>query len=99
MKHLAIAFVEVHVSLFSDSMIEQLSPYFSNNKVPVLKHNDLEVWDSLAIIEYVSAYCQQEATNTLMAKAIGYLEVLVWQTQCLHQWCFDSRATKYHCGQ
>jgi glutathione S-transferase len=63
MKHLGIAFDEVHVSLYSDSMIEQTSPYFSNDKVPVLKHNELEVWDSLAIIEYVSAYCRHEMND------------------------------------
>ena len=64
MKQLGIAFDEIHVSLYSDTMIEQISPYFSNHKVPVLKHNELEIWDSLAIIEYVSAYCRQDETNT-----------------------------------
>lgn len=54
MKHLGIEFDEVHVSLYSEMMIEQISPYFSNDKVPVLKHNGLEIWDSLSIIEYVS---------------------------------------------
>ena len=53
MKHLGLKFDEVHVSLYSDSMEEQMNPYFSNDKVPVLIHNGLEVWDSMAIIEYV----------------------------------------------
>lgn len=63
MKHLEIVFDEIHVSLYSDSMIDQISPYFSNDKVPILKHNELEVWDSLAIIEYISTYSRQEETN------------------------------------
>ena len=54
MKHLGMTFDEVPVSLFSDTMDEEVSPYFSNNKVPVLLHNDFQIWDSLAILEYVS---------------------------------------------
>ena len=61
MKHLGLKFDEVHVSLYSDSMEEQMSPYFSNDKVPVLIHNGLEVWDSMAIIEYVSALYQPKS--------------------------------------
>jgi glutathione S-transferase len=45
-------------------MMEQISPYLSNHKVPVLKSDELEILDSLVIIEYVSAYCRQDSTNT-----------------------------------
>jgi glutathione S-transferase len=51
MKNLGIQFEEELVYLFEDKMEEQLSPYFSNNKVPVLVDGDINVWDSLAIIE------------------------------------------------
>lgn len=54
MKHLGIEFEEMHVSLYSDTMLEEMSPYFSNNKVLLLIHNDHERWDSLAIIDYLS---------------------------------------------
>ncbi len=54
MRHIGLDFDEVPVSLYSESMIDQLNPYFSNNKVPVLLHNGLEIWDSLAILEYLS---------------------------------------------
>lgn len=35
-------------------MEKELSPYFSDGKVPLLHHGDLEVWDSLAILEYLA---------------------------------------------
>ena len=53
MRHIGLEFDEVPVSLYSESMHDQLNPYFSNTKVPVLLHDGLEVWDSLAILEYL----------------------------------------------
>ena len=53
MKHMGLEFDEVPVSLYSESMLDQLNPYFSNTKVPVLLHDGFEVWDSLAILEYL----------------------------------------------
>ena len=50
---MGLEFEEVPVSLYSESMCDQLNPYFSNTKVPVLLHDGLEVWDSLAILEYL----------------------------------------------
>lgn len=41
------------VQLFTDSMERDLAVHFSDNKVPVLIAGDLEVWDSLAILEYL----------------------------------------------
>ena len=67
MKHLGIEFEEVHVSLYSDTMLEEIRPYFSNNKVPVLVHNGLEIWDSMAIIEYVSTLYPQKSDSKRQA--------------------------------
>jgi glutathione S-transferase len=53
MRHIGLEFNEVPVSLYSESMYDQLNPYFSNTKVPVLLHDGLEIWDSLAILEYL----------------------------------------------
>jgi len=53
MRHIGLEFSEVPVSLYSESMYDQLNPYFSNTKVPVLLHDGLEIWDSLAILEYL----------------------------------------------
>lgn len=42
------------VSLFTETMERELAPYFSDNKVPVLVDGGEEVWDSLAILEYLA---------------------------------------------
>ena len=47
-------FETVRISLFTETMEQEMSPYFSDGKVPVLRHGDLEIWDSLAIIEYLA---------------------------------------------
>ncbi len=54
LKNLDIAFKEKIVFLFEDDTNDILSPYFSNDKVPVLVDEDLQVWDTLAIIEYAA---------------------------------------------
>ncbi len=54
LKNLDIAFKEKMVFLFEDDTNDILSPYFSNDKVPVLVDEDLQVWDTLAIIEYAA---------------------------------------------
>ena len=56
---MGLKFDEVPVSLYSESMLDQLKPYFSNAKVPVLLHEGLEVWDSLAILEYLTGLSPQ----------------------------------------
>ena len=54
LKQLGIEFEEEMVWLFEDDMEEKLEKYFSNAKVPVLAEGDLNVWDTLAIIEYAA---------------------------------------------
>lgn len=54
LQHHCIGFETTRVSLFSDTMEKDLTPYFSGGKVPVLRHDGLEVWDSLAILEYLA---------------------------------------------
>jgi len=56
---MGLEFDEVPVSLYSESMLDQLNPYFSNTKVPVLLHDGFEVWDSLAILEYLTGLSPQ----------------------------------------
>jgi glutathione S-transferase len=54
MRHFQIPFEEKRIPLFTDTTDEQLAPYFSNYKVPVLLDGEFVVWDSLAILEYLS---------------------------------------------
>ncbi|MES9900773.1 MAG: glutathione S-transferase [Sedimenticola sp.] len=51
--HHQIPFTCRKVSLFVETTAADLTPYFSDAKVPVLQDGDLEVWDSLAILEYL----------------------------------------------
>lgn len=72
MKHVDLEFDEVPVSLYSESFFDQLNPYFSNNKVPVLLHDGIEVWDSLAILEYlVSLAPEQGLPADAKARAVA----------------------------
>ena len=42
------------ICLFTDQAREKLDQHFSNGKVPLLVDGDLEVWDTLAILEYLA---------------------------------------------
>lgn len=54
LKHFNIEFQEQRIALFTDTTDQQLEPYFSNFKVPVLIDDNFVVWDSLSILEYLS---------------------------------------------
>ena len=54
MKNLGIEFDEEMVFLFEEGTANKLSPYFSNEKVPLLVTESIEVWDTLAIIEFIN---------------------------------------------
>jgi glutathione S-transferase len=54
MKQCGIPFIEKRVPLFNDTYKSELEPYFSNHKVPVLLDGNFNVWDSLAILEYLA---------------------------------------------
>jgi len=61
LKNLGIEFDEELVYLYEDDTAEKLSPYFSNEQVPILietsvdtNEQTLQVWDTLAIIETIT---------------------------------------------
>lgn len=54
LRHFEIPFEEVRVPLFVDGFEKELAKYSPTLKVPVLIDGDSSVWDSLAIVEYVS---------------------------------------------
>ncbi len=54
MKHFQLEFEEKRVALFIETTVAELAEYNSDFKVPVLKDNELVVWDSLSILEYIS---------------------------------------------
>jgi glutathione S-transferase len=54
MKHFNLEFTEQRIPLFTETTDQELEPYFSDYKVPVLMDGNVTVWDSLAILEYLS---------------------------------------------
>ena len=54
LKAFNIPFEEIKLSLFSDEFHSELAKHSPVGKVPVLVDNDLSVWDSLAICEYIN---------------------------------------------
>ena len=54
LKMFNLEFSEVQIPLFREDTAEKLGPYSPSLKVPVLIHEDVTVWDSLSICEYIS---------------------------------------------
>jgi glutathione S-transferase len=54
LRHFTIPFDEQNINLFADNMREQMEPFCPNFKVPALMDYDINVWDSLAICEYIN---------------------------------------------
>ncbi len=53
LKESDIAFEEIKIALFSQYWREELESYTPAGKVPVLIDDNISVWDSMAIMEYV----------------------------------------------
>jgi glutathione S-transferase len=54
MKHVGVAFDEIVIALDTASTRDEIDRYGPSGRVPVLRHGELCVWDSLAICEYVA---------------------------------------------
>jgi len=54
MKHTGVAFEELVVPLNTPGTREEIERHCPSGRVPVLRHGELRVWDSLAICEYVA---------------------------------------------
>jgi glutathione S-transferase len=54
MKQAGLEFAEVRIPLDMPTTYQELRRYSPSGRVPVLKHGELTVWDSLAICEYIA---------------------------------------------
>jgi glutathione S-transferase len=54
MKHTGAVFEEIVVPLNTPGVREEIERYGPSGRVPVLRHGELRIWDSLAICEYVA---------------------------------------------
>ncbi|HBE17307.1 MAG TPA: glutathione S-transferase [Cyanobacteria bacterium UBA11159] len=54
MKQFGLDFDEVRIPLYMPESKQQIKQYSPSGKVPVLLHDDITIWDSLAICEYLT---------------------------------------------
>ena len=54
MRQAGIAFDEIRVSLYQEGAKQKILQYSASGRVPVLRHGNLTIWDSLAICEYLA---------------------------------------------
>lgn len=54
LKAFNIPFTEIKLNLFSDQFYRELAKHSPTGKVPVLVDDELSIWDSLAICEYLN---------------------------------------------
>ncbi len=54
MKQFDLEFQEIRIPLYTPEAGSQLSQYSPSRKVPVLLHGNQQIWDSLAICEYLA---------------------------------------------
>jgi glutathione S-transferase len=54
MKQFGLEFQEIRIPLYTPEAASQLSQYSPSRKVPVLLHGNQQIWDSLAICEYLA---------------------------------------------
>jgi glutathione S-transferase len=54
LKYFTVNFDQQLIKLFTDNTLEEMSDCCPNNKVPVLIDNNIKIWDSLAICEYIN---------------------------------------------
>ena len=75
LKHFNVSFEEHFIALFTDDMQKNMKQYCPNNKVPVLIDNSENIWDSLAICEFINEkYLEnkawpQDLTQRALARA------------------------------
>jgi glutathione S-transferase len=71
MKHLGVTFDEIVIALDRPDTREQLDRYGPSGRVPVLRHGELCVWDSLAICEYVAELTGKGWPRAREARAVA----------------------------
>ncbi len=54
LKQMGVEFDEVRIPLYTPTAKQEILQYSPAGKVPILKHGNLTVWESLAICEYLA---------------------------------------------
>lgn len=71
LRQLGIPFEEVQVRLDTPSFKDDVAHYGPSGRVPVLRHGNVTVWDSLAICEYVAEFAGRGWPEKREARAVA----------------------------
>jgi glutathione S-transferase len=71
LKHLGLPFREILIPLDTPQFKDELEKYGPSGRVPVLIHDRLTVWDSLAICEYIAELAGSGWPKDRVARAVA----------------------------
>jgi glutathione S-transferase len=95
LKHLGLEFREELIPLDTPTFKDQIAQHGPSGRVPVLKHGDITVWDSLAICEYVAELTGKGWPKDRTARAFARsvcAEMHSGFVTLRTQWPFNARA-------
>jgi glutathione S-transferase len=95
MKHLDLNFAELQILLDTPAFKDEIARHGPSGHVPVLKHGDITVWDSLAICEYVADVTGKGWPENLHARACARAVSAEMHSGFVNlrtEWPFNARA-------
>lgn len=54
MKQFGLEFEEIRIPLYQENSLAKIKQYSPSGKVPILQHDSITIWDSLAICQYLA---------------------------------------------
>ena len=95
LKHLGVEFTEQQLLLDTPTFKEDVAKFGPSGRVPVLKHGDITVWDSLSICEYIAELTGQGWPTDPKARAYARsvsAEMHSGFANLRSEWPFNARA-------
>jgi len=95
MRHLGLPFEEKQILLDTPTFKEEVAKYGPSGNMPVLKHGNVTVWDSLAICEYLADITGKGWPRDLEARAFARsvcAEMHAGFVNLRMEWPFNARA-------